>query len=141
MNFSKLSQSEKIAAVAALVVIVTALISIAWDLGLLMAVPLLAGIAVLAVVFQPQMAPTMSLPGSRGSLLVTVGVIAAAATVITALNYVGYITRNLVDIDTLQFLLGLVAAVVMAWSGWQVFQAEGGKFMIGRSGPSGPTAG
>jgi len=141
MNFSKLSQSEKIAAVAAVVVIVTGLISLNNDWGILMAVSLLAGLGVLAVLFLPQMAATMSLPGSKGSLLVALGAIATVATVVVAAGWVEWITEHLGAFDTLQFLLGLVAAVVMAWSGWQILRAEGGKFQIGRSGPSGPMAG
>jgi hypothetical protein len=135
MDWSKLSSSDKTAAVAALVVVVTAVISVALQWGYLMVVSLLAGLGVLAIVFQPQVRPAMALPGSRGSLLLGLGVIAAAATILAGLPWFGYITRNLISFDVLQFLVGLVAAVVLAWTGWQAFQAEGGKFRIGMSGP------
>jgi len=138
MNWSKLSQAERIAVVAAVIVAVTALLSLSNDWGILMAVSLLAGLGVLAVVFLPQMAPTMSLPGSKGSLLVALGAVATVATVVVALGWVTWIVEHLGSFDTLQFLVGLVAAVVMAWAGWQVLQAEGGKFRIGTAGQAPP---
>jgi hypothetical protein len=138
MNWSKLSQAERTAVVAAVIVVVTALLSLSNDWGILMAVSLLAGLGVLAVVFLPAMAPNMALPGSRGSLLLALGAIGAVATIVVALGWVNWILGHLASFDTLQFLVGLVAAVVMAWAGWQVLQAEGGKFRIGTAGQAPP---
>jgi hypothetical protein len=133
MNFSKLSYFEKVAAVAAVVVVITALISLANDWGILMAISLLAGLGALLVLFLPQMAPTTALPGSKGSLLVATGVVATVVTAVVAVSWIGWIGDHLATFDTLQFLLGLVAAVVLAWAGWQVLRAEGGKLMFGTS--------
>lgn len=130
----RLSKTDTTAAVAAVVVVLTGLISLNNDWGILMAVSLLAGIGALAVLFLPQMAPTMALPGSKGSLLVALGGIATVATALVAVNWLGWIFGHLIDFDTLQFLVGLIAAAVVAWSGWQALQAEGGKFRIGTSG-------
>jgi threonine/homoserine/homoserine lactone efflux protein len=133
MDFSKLSSSERTAAVAALVVAVTAVLSLYYDWGLLMAVSLVAGLGALAVIFGPQMSATMSLPGSKGSLLTALGVIAVAATIISGIPWIDWLTRHLVTLDAIQYLIGLVAAVVLAYTGWQMLRAEGGKFRIGTS--------
>jgi hypothetical protein len=93
-----------------------------------MILSLLAGAGALFDLYQPRMAPTMALPGSKGSLLTALGAIAAVATVLTAFVWLSYITAYLVDIDVIQFVIGLIAAVVLAWSGWQILRSEGGKF-------------
>jgi hypothetical protein len=135
VNFSRLSYFEKVAAVAAVVVVITALISLANDWGILMAISLLAALGALVVIFLPQTAPTTTLPGSKGSLLVATGAVATVVTAVVAVSWIGWITEHLGTFDTLQFLLGLVAAVVLAWAGWQVLRAEGGKLMFGTSRP------
>ena len=125
MNFSALSQNDRLALGAAVVVVITALLSLSNDWGLLMAVSLLAGLAVLAVVFQPQVAPAMKLPTSRGLALLALSALAVLATGLTAINWLGWILGHLVSFDTIQFLVGLVAALVMAWAGWGAYQADG----------------
>ena len=140
MNFSKLSYFEKVAAVAAVVVVITALISWANDWGNLMVISLLAGLGALLVVFLPQMAPATALPGSKGSLLVATGAVATVVTAVVAVGWISWIGEHLGTFDTLQFLLGLVAAVVLAWAGWQVLRAEGGKLQFGTSRPVAPAA-
>lgn len=135
VNFSKLSYFEKVAAVAAVVVVITALISLANDWGILMAVSLLAGLAALVVIFLPQTAPATRLPGSKGSLLTAAGAVATVVTAVVAFTWIGWIGEHLGTFDTLQFLLGLVAAAVLAWAGWQVLRGEGGKLMFGTSRP------
>ena len=140
MNFSKLSYFEKVAAVAAAVVVVTGLISLSRDWGIQMALSLLAGLGVLAVVFLPQMSATTSLPGSKGSLLVALGAVSTVVILVTAISQIEWISNHPVHWDTLQFTLGLVAAVVMTWSGWQILMGEGGKFQFGTSRPVAPAA-
>jgi hypothetical protein len=135
VNFSKLSYFEKVAAVAAVVVVITGLISLANDWGILMAVSLLAGLAALVVIFLPQTASTTTLPGSKGSLLIAAGAVATVVTAFVAVTWIGWIGEHLGTFDTLQFLLGLVAAIVLAWAGWQVLRAEGGKLTFGNSRP------
>ena len=135
MNFSKLSYFAKVAAVAAVVVVLTALISLANDWGILMAISLLAGLAALVVIFLPQTAPSTTLPGSKGSLLTAAGAVATVVTAAVAVSWIGWIGEHLATVDTLQFLVGLVAAVVVFWAGWQVLRSEGGKLMFGTSRP------
>jgi hypothetical protein len=136
MDFSKLSAAERNAAIAAAVVVVTALISIATGWGPLMWIPLLAGVAALAVIFGSQVMPTVTLPGSNGTLLVLAGGIATLVWVVVVLDWAEYIGENLVNLDTLQFLVGLAAAAFLTWLGWQTLQAEGGRFQLGAASTS-----
>jgi hypothetical protein len=131
MDFSKLSSSDKMETYSAVVLVIAGIIS---NWGGLLWLSILAGLAALVVVFLPQMSPATSLPGSKGSLLVAAGGIAAAGAVIEILRYLSYFFNTLGDWQTLLFLVALVAALVLAWVGWQAFQAEGGKFNMGMSG-------
>lgn len=131
MNFSTLSSTEKMAAYASVVVVVTAIVSLVNDWGGLIVVPLLAGIGMLAVLFAPSIMPNTKLPGSKGSLLLVTGGAAALFWAISALSWLDWIFRHLATFDTIQYLVGLVAALGMGWFGWQAFQAEGGKFTVG----------
>ena len=131
MSFSGMAAAERNALISAVVVVITALISLGWSWGALMIVTLLAGAGALFVLYQPRMAPAMALPGSKGSLVAALGIAATVATALTALYWLGYITAYLASLDTLIFLAGLIASVVLAWSGWQILKSEGGKFRFG----------
>jgi hypothetical protein len=131
MDFSKLSANEKLATYSAVALVIAGIIS---NWGGLLWLSILAGLAALVVIFLPQFSPTTSLPGSKGSLLVAIGGIAAAGAVIEILRYLSYFFNTLGDYQTLLFLVALVAALVLAWAGWQLFQAEGGKFTVGMAG-------
>jgi hypothetical protein len=133
---SKLSANEKIAVYSAVVLILAGVIS---NWGGLLWLSILAGIAVVAVLFLPQFSPATKLPGSKGSLLVALGGIAAAGAVIEILRYISYFLDTLGDYQTLLFAVALIAAVVLLWTGWKEFQAEGGKFQMGNS--AAPAAG
>jgi hypothetical protein len=138
MDFSKLSANEKMATYSAVVLVLAGIIS---NWGGLLWLSILAGVAALIVIFLPQMSPTTTLPGSKGSLLVAAGGIAAAGAVIEILRYLSYFFNTLDDWQTWLFLVALVAALALAWAGWQLFQAEGGKFTFGMTGSgSGPAA-
>jgi len=141
MDFGKLSSSEKMAVYAAVVVVVLAIYSLAYGWGGLIALPLIGGLGVLAVIFLPQMSPNMSLPGSRGSLLLIAGGGAALFWALNTLVWLGYIFRNLGEIDTWIYLVGFAAALWLGWQSWQAFQGEGGTFRLGSSSaPSAPAA-
>ena len=137
MNFSKLSQNEKLALYGAIVVFLAGLIS-NWGGLFWLAVIAAAGMAV--VIFLPQVAPTTSLPGSKGTLMATLGVVALGAGIIEVLRWVGYII-GFDEFDIWVFLVALVGAAVMAWAGWQELQREGGKWVFGSSPSSGNDAG
>jgi len=128
MNFSKLGANEKMAVYSSAVLVLAGIIS---NWGGLMWLSVLAGIAVLAVVFLPQVSPTTKLPGSTGTLLVSLGAIAAAGAVIEILRYLNYFFNTLDDWQTWMFAIALIAALYLFWTGWQAFKAEGGKFQMG----------
>ena len=68
MDFSRLSQNEKLATYGSLAVIVGALVGLgAAGLGF---IAVLAALGMLVVIFLPQLSPATQLPGSRGSLMV-----------------------------------------------------------------------
>ncbi len=127
MNFSTLSSNEKLAVYGSAAVIIGALVGYGYGVGL---IAILAAIGMLAIVFLPQMSPGTKLPGSKGSLMLLAGGIAAVLLVLTLLIYIGTITTatNLRDI---LFLVAVVGGLVMAWAGWQECQSEGGKFVLG----------
>jgi hypothetical protein len=137
MNLSKLSASEKLAVYGAVATVIGAAVAASsypghWGVTWLAAI---LGLAMLAIVFLPQMSPTTKLPGKKGSLMVVVGVLAAllmAFVLLTTINF----TFEGFDLSSLLFLIAVAGALVMGWAGWQAFQAEGGKFDVGTSGAS-----
>jgi hypothetical protein len=128
MDLSKLDQGEKLALYAAIVVFLAGLIS---NWGGLLFLSILAAIGVAIVLFLPQMSPSTALPGSRGSLLAALGLVAFGGAAIELLRYIGYTLDTLGSFSTLLFLVALVASAVMAWAGWQALQREGGKWQFG----------
>jgi hypothetical protein len=142
MDFSKLNANEKLAvygAVASIVGPILASFGFGFGVGWLTA---LLAIAMLAIVFMPQLSPQTQLPGSKGSLMVVVGGIAAvsaALALLGSLGLLGLFGSNIVFV--LGWLLGIAGGLLMGWAGWQEFQAEGGKFIIGTSAaPAAPPA-
>jgi hypothetical protein len=131
MTFAALGSNEKMGVYAAVAVLVTSIVSLVNDWGGWIVLPLLASIAMLLVLFQPSLMPTTNLPGSKGSLLLVTGLVAALGWVISAVGWIDWISNHIGSIDTLQFLVGLIASLVMAWVGWQAFQGEGGQFKMG----------
>jgi hypothetical protein len=148
MDLNKLSANERLGAIAAAVAVVAGLVSaltygtyaVAW-------LAIVAGLVMLFVIFQPQIAPNASLPGSKGSLLLLIGGIAGVVMLLAFLVNIGFTFTRFGFTDVL-YMLTVAAALVMAWVGWQEFQAEGGQFQLGSSGaastsappPVGPTS-
>ena len=125
--FSTLSANDRLAAVAAAVVIITGLISIATAWGPLVFISLAAGVGALFVVLQPQIAPAVKLPMTKGVLLLGLGAIATVVLLVVALVWIDYIlTPPIFVFDTIQFFIGVVAAIVMLFAGWRAYQAEKG---------------
>jgi hypothetical protein len=122
VDLSRLDANERMAAMAAGVVLVLGIVSIVNDWGALMIVPILGALAVLAVLFLPQ----VNLPAPRGLTLLLAGAVAALFWIIAAVSWLDWIVGHLATFDTLQFLVGLVAAIVLAWAGWQAYQASPG---------------
>lgn len=132
MDFSKLGSNEKLAvygAIAAIIGPVLSSVGFGFGAG---GLTLLLSIAMLAIIFLPQFSPETKLPGSKGSLMVIVGGIAAvsaALALLGGLGYFGFFGRNIVSV--LGWLVGIGGGLLMGWAGWQEFQSEGGKLQIG----------
>jgi hypothetical protein len=137
MDLSKLDQNEKLALYAAIVVVLAGLLS-AW--GGLLYLSILAALAAAVVLFLPQLSPNTALPGSRGTLLAALGIIAVVAAAIELLIWFGYTLETLATFRTLMFLLALVASAVMAWAGWRALQGEGGRWQLGTRQATGAAA-
>jgi hypothetical protein len=140
MNFSSLTANEKLAVYGAVAAIVGVLI--ASFLSALTWFALLAGFGMLAVLFLPQLAPGTPLPGSKGSLMFLLGLIGGAAAVLALLGVVTQLGAYLEfwPIQTLFLLIASAGGLIMAWTGWQAFQADGGKFKLGTPGGAAPRA-
>lgn len=129
--FANLSANDRLAAIAAVVVIITGLISIATAWGPLVFLSLAAGVGALFVVLQPQIAPAVKLPMTKGVLLLGLGAIATVVLLVVALVWIDYIlTPPIFVVDTIQFFIGVVAAVVLLYAGWRAYQAEKGTTSI-----------
>lgn len=132
MDWSRLSSHDKLAvsgAVASIVGPVLGSMGFGYGIGWIM---LLLAIAMLAIVFLPQLSPNTALPGSRGSLMVVVGAIAgvsALVALLTSLEWLEYFGSNIVFV--LGWLIGIAGGLLMGWAGWQAFEAEGGQLRLG----------
>jgi hypothetical protein len=141
MDFSKLGQNERLAAMASAVLVITGLFaaasyrtySVTW-------LAVIAALAMLFVVFQPQIASGVNLPGSKGSLMLVLGVVAGAIMVLSLLLTFSFVF-SLFGLPDVFYLIAVGAGVAMAWAGWQEFQAQGGKFQLGAGTPSPASAG
>lgn len=133
MDFSKLGQNEKLAVYGSAALLIGGAVGYSYGLT---ALGMLAAIAMLAIVFLPQFASGIALPGSRGSLMVAVGGLAGVVMVLAALQAVAGVLFVNFNLRDLFFLVAVAGGVVMAWAGWQEFQAEGGKFQLGSSAPA-----
>lgn len=137
MDFSKLNGNEKLAVYGAIASVVGPILSsfgFGFGLGWL---TLLLALGMLFIVFQPQIAPQTTLPGSKGSLMLVVGGIAAlsaALALLSSLGWFGLFGANI--IWGIGWLIGIVGGLLMGWAAWQEFQAEGGKFELGTSSTS-----
>jgi hypothetical protein len=135
MDFSKLSSNEKLATYGAVATIVGGVVAAGaypghWGISW---IGVIAGLAMLVVVFLPQMSAGTSLPGSKGSLMLIAGGVGA---VIMALAFLSTIAFTFTDFDlsSVLFLVAVAGALVMGWAAWQAFQSEGGKFTVGMAG-------
>jgi len=124
MDLSKLSQHDRITLGTAAAVAVTALLSISNAWGALMFLSLAAGIGAIAVILQPMLAPTVKLPVTKAQALVGLGGVATVATGLTALNWLEWIIEHPGKFDTIQFLVGFAAAIVLFATSFQAFKAE-----------------
>jgi len=140
MNWNALSSAEKLAVYGSVATLVGGIVG--GTVSALGWLAFLAAIAMLIVVFLPQFSPQTRLPGSKGSFMLVLGGIAGIVMVLgllTILGLLGYYFQ-FAAVNAIFFLIGVAGGVVMAWAGWQAFQAEGGKFQMG-SGTGGSSGG
>ena len=140
MDFSKLNSNEKLAFYGAVVAIVGALLS-AFTFGGAggLWLDLLLAIAMIVILFLPQFSPQTALPGSKGTLMLIVGGIAAIGSLLALLGLLGGLGFLALygGLWIVGLLVGIVGGLMMGWAGWQEFQAEGGRFQIGSGGGTG----
>jgi hypothetical protein len=135
MDFSKLGQNEKLAVYGAAAVIIGGLVGYGYGMTIL---AVLAAIALLAVVFMPQLSPNTKLPGSHGSLMLLTGGVAGAVMLLALLVSLRFF--GAFDFYDIFFVIAVIGGLLAAWAGWQAFQAEGGKFQLGASAGGSTTA-
>jgi phosphoglycerol transferase MdoB-like AlkP superfamily enzyme len=127
MNYSSLSASDRRVLITGGIVAIVALLSFLdpnGNWGSIMALTLLAGLGAVFVGLQAQLAPSTKLPVSKGLLLLILGAVAAGATAISMLTYIGYITSNIADFFVLIMIVGLIASIVLLLTGWTAYKAE-----------------
>ena len=140
MDLSKLDQNEKTAAMASGALVIAGLIAaLSYSTYAMAWLAVIAALAMLFVVLQPQIANGVSLPGSKGSLLLVLGVAAGAIMVLSFLLALEFVFFRF-GLPDLFFLIAIAAGLAMAWAGWQEFQAEGGTFRLGGATSSPATA-
>jgi len=130
MDWSKLSSNDKLATIGAGVAIVGGLLGGFGGGGL----GLLTAILMLVIVFLPQLSPTTTLPGSKGSLMLIVGGAAglgALLALLTVLPYIGAFGGLYGGGWFFGLLAVIVGGLMMGWASWKEFQSEGGTFQIG----------
>lgn len=149
MDFSKLNSNERLAAWGAIASIIGGVLVFfgSYGAGGGLLLTLILGIAMLAVVFLPQWSPATTLPGSKGSLMLVIGGIAAIGALLGLLAFLSFLGllaayAGFFLIPLLALLLSIVGGVMMGLGGWREFQAEGGKFQLGTAGtaPAAPPA-
>ena len=136
MDFSKLDQNERMAAAASGALVTAGLVAAAAYATYSMTwLAVIAALGMLFVVLQPQVASGVTLPGSKGSLMLLLGVAAGVIMIVSLLVGLDFVFLRF-GLPDLAFLIAVAAGVVMAWSGWQAFQTEGGKFRLGAVSPA-----
>lgn len=138
MDLSKLNSNERLAfwgAIASIVGTILTIFGYAGGAGGLWLTFLLA-IAMIVILFLPTWSPQTALPGSKGSLMLVVGGIAAIGAVLGLFGLLALLSllganAGLVLLPLLGLALGIAGGLMMGWGGWQEFQAEGGKFQLG----------
>lgn len=138
MDLSKLNSNERLAfwgAIAAIVGTILTMFGYTGGAGGLWLTFLLA-IAMIVILFLPTWSPQTTLPGSKGSLMLIVGGVAAIGAVLGLLSLLAFLGllgayAGFVVVPLVGLLLGVVGGLMMGWGAWQEFQAEGGKFQLG----------
>ena len=136
MDLSKLNSNERLAFWGAILSIVGTVLTIVGayiGAGGLWLTFVLA-IAMIVILFLPTWSPQSTLPGSKGSLMLVVGGIAAVGALLGLLSLLSIIRfLGSEPLFVIGLLVGIAGGLMMGWGGWQEFQSEGGKFQLGTS--------
>lgn len=101
----------------------------------------LLAIAMIVILFLPTWSPQTTLPGSKGTLMLIVGGIAAIGAVLGLLVLLPLLAFfGSFPLFVIGILVGIAGGLMMGWAGWQEFQGEGGKFQLGTASSSSSTA-
>jgi hypothetical protein len=131
MDLAKLRPNDRLGLSAGAVVAITGLVSVMNGWGAILVLAVLAGIGAVGVIVAPQLAPAARLPGSEGSLLALLGAVAVMAWIPPLIVWLDWIAGHLASLDTIQFLVGFIFALVLGRTGWVALQAEGGRMRLG----------
>jgi len=127
MNFSMLGAGDRNIAILGVIVVVTGVLSFldpsgSW--GAVVILGIIGGLLAAFVSVQAQMAPSVKLPATRGMVLLIAGLLAAGGFVLAGLTYLSYVFS--IRIFSIIFDVGMIAAIVLLWFGWQAYQKEQG---------------
>lgn len=147
MDLSKLNANERLAFWGAALSIVGTILTFfgyAGGGGGLWLTFLLA-IAMIVILFLPTWSPGTSLPGSKGTLMVIVGGIAAIGAVLGLFGLLALLSfagafAGFILMPLLGLAIGIIGGLMMGWGGWKEFQAEGANFRLGGSAGGSATA-
>lgn len=126
MNFSSLSMSGKRTLVLGAIVAIAGILSFmdpsgSW--GVVVVIGILGGLLAVYVAVQPQLAPSMKMPATKGMLLLAAGAAATLGFGIAGLIWFSYVIE-VTRVFSIIFDIGLVAAIALLWFGWVAYQAE-----------------
>lgn len=143
MDLSKLNANERLAFWGAVIAIVGTVLTIVGGYGFAgggLWLTVILALAMIVILFLPTWSPQSTLPGSRGSLMLVVGGIAAIGAILSLLTLFAWIgLLGEAFLFVIGLLLGIVGGLMMGWGAWQAFQAEGGRFQLGTAPSSGGT--
>jgi hypothetical protein len=140
MDLSKLNSNERLAFWGAILSIVGTILTTIGGFGGAggLWLTFILALAMIAILFLPTWSPQTTLPGSKGSLMLIAGGIAAIGAILGLLALLGVIAfLGDYPLFVIGLLIGVVGGLMMGWGAWQEFQAEGGKFQLGTA----PSAG
>lgn len=135
MDLSKLNSNERLAFWGAVIAIIGSILTIVGGYGFAAGglwLTVVLAIAMIVILFLPSWSPQTTLPGSKGTLMLIVGGIAAIGALLGLLTLFAWIGLLGTDfLFVIGLLLGIIGGLLMGWGAWQQFQSEGGKFQLG----------
>lgn len=121
---NRLNANERLAAIGAGIIVISALVSVVTGGFGIVTLPLLGALAVLAIYYL-KYAPNQSVNWPAPIQLIVLGIAAVVAVlaVLAALQWVGALGAFGLGLFTLAIIGTAVGAVIMVWGAWQDYQA------------------